>query len=685
MGEGVRHLLEASQGDSAQVTGIHGLVADLIDVDAPHAAAIEVALGANEQLVLTDSLDAATNAMAFLAREQKGQAAFLPLDGLEFADRPAAWPQDPGIVGPAVDLVRGPDTLDRPLRYLLGDVLVVRDLATARRLAASNGHGQRYATLDGQLFSPHGISVGGTARGISGVISRRSELRALEVERATLDADIAVLGRRRQDCAESAAGARQQLEAVVAELGRGRDEQAALRAELGELDAGVRRLEAELEANESERAETVSNLELLANRESVARDESARVEQAEAELQSTLAQQEAEFKESEAQRDQSRDEISRLEIAQAEQLQRAESLRQRAVELTDGMVGCEHRLETARHQVEACRRRRGEADQAILDRKRETAVLLERRGRLGLEKAEASNRRELVGQQFQVRREERSTAGREAKEAGKKLNELNVHVREIALRIENLESRTESELACSLAERQGQGPVEELDWDAVATEIETLRGKMRSMGSVNTYAIEELEELEARAAELRSQREDLQRAEQKLKDLIRRINRRSRELFQKTYDDVRANFQELFRKLFGGGRADVILEPDVDILDAGVDIIACPPGKEPASITLLSGGEKAMTAVALLFAIFKSKPSPFCILDEVDAPLDEHNIERFCMLVRDFLRDSQFIVITHSRRTMAMADALYGVTMQEPGISTKVAVKFDDDNEAKVA
>ena len=156
-------------------------------------------------------------------------------------------------------------------------------------------------------------------------------------------------------------------------------------------------------------------------------------------------------------------------------------------------------------------------------------------------------------------------------------------------------------------------------------------------------------------------------------------------MFRKTFDDVRENFQGLFRKLFGGGRADIVLDEETDILDAGIEIVACPPGKEPTSIMLLSGGEKALTAVALLFAVFRSKPSPFCILDEVDAALDESNIDRFAMLVREFLEDSQFLVITHSRRTMAMADALYGITMQESGVSTHVSVKFSDDSEMKVA
>ena len=159
---------------------------------------------------------------------------------------------------------------------------------------------------------------------------------------------------------------------------------------------------------------------------------------------------------------------------------------------------------------------------------------------------------------------------------------------------------------------------------------------------------------------------------------IKKINDRSRQLFEKVFNDVREHFQAVFRKLFGGGKADVVLEEGVDILEAGVDIIARPPGKEPTSIAMLSGGEKVLTAVALLFAIFKSKPSPFCILDEVDAALDESNTDRFIALLKDFLRSTQFIVVTHSRRTMVLADAMYGVTMEESGVSKKVSVKFNE-------
>ena len=216
------------------------------------------------------------------------------------------------------------------------------------------------------------------------------------------------------------------------------------------------------------------------------------------------------------------------------------------------------------------------------------------------------------------------------------------------------------------------------DVAAVNEEIAELRKKMSKLGSVNLDSLEELNELENRAHALQTQYDDLTSAKRSLEEVIGKINQDSRRLFAETFAAIRTHFQELFRKLFGGGMADIVLEDGADILESGIEIIARPPGKELRSISLMSGGEKTMTAVALLLAIFRSKPSPFCILDEVDAALDEANIARFTAVLRDFLELSQFIIVTHSKKTMACADVLYGITMQESGISKRVAVRFED-------
>jgi len=195
---------------------------------------------------------------------------------------------------------------------------------------------------------------------------------------------------------------------------------------------------------------------------------------------------------------------------------------------------------------------------------------------------------------------------------------------------------------------------------------------------VNLEALEELDQLESRFQLLASQHDDLQKAKATLERIITRINSDSRRLFAETLEAVRGHFQALFRKLFGGGQADIVLEDDVDILESGIEIVARPPGKEPRSISLLSGGEKTLTCVALLLAIFRNRPSPFCVLDEVDAALDEANIGRFVGVLNEFLSSTQFVVITHSKKTMTAASTLHGVTMQESGVSKRVSVRFED-------
>ena len=214
--------------------------------------------------------------------------------------------------------------------------------------------------------------------------------------------------------------------------------------------------------------------------------------------------------------------------------------------------------------------------------------------------------------------------------------------------------------------------------DEIDAEIAELRRKIAHIGNVNLDALAELDELEGRYAHLAEQHRDLSSAKQSLVEIIDRINTDSRRLFGETLEKVRANFQTLFRKMFGGGQADILLDDESDLLESGIEIVARPPGKEPRSISLLSGGEKTLTCVALLLAIFQYRPSPFCVLDEVDAALDEANIERFIGVLQEFLAWTQFIVITHSKKTMTCATTLYGVTMQESGVSKRVAVRFED-------
>ena len=214
------------------------------------------------------------------------------------------------------------------------------------------------------------------------------------------------------------------------------------------------------------------------------------------------------------------------------------------------------------------------------------------------------------------------------------------------------------------------------DWAAVAEEVSALQKRADEMGPVNLVAIEEYEETEQRHQFLTTQYEDLVKAKEQLLDVINRINTQTKDMFTETFARIRDNFRALFTEIFDGGKADLVLVDEGDVLESGIEIVARPPGKQLQSISLLSGGEQTMTAVSLLFAIYQVKPSPFCVLDELDAPLDESNINRFIRVLQRFLVHSQFVIITHNKRTIGMADVLYGVTMEEQGISKIVSVKF---------
>ena len=259
------------------------------------------------------------------------------------------------------------------------------------------------------------------------------------------------------------------------------------------------------------------------------------------------------------------------------------------------------------------------------------------------------------------------------------INEIKIELGQLDVRQQDLIARVRDELQLDLLQSYQNYQDTAVDWEKVREEIAELRGKIERLGNVNLDAIQEQQDLEQRHSFLSTQVEDLNSSKGQLQQLINRLNKVSREKFLETFELVRGHFQQIFRKLFGGGKADIILEeaPDMDVLDAGIEIVAKPPGKETRSISLLSGGEKAMTAIALLFSVFKAKPSPFCFLDEVDAALDEANNERFDAIVREFQKESQFIIITHSKRTMSVTDMLYGVTMQTQGISKKISVNFD--------
>jgi chromosome segregation protein len=711
LGSGAREVLALlEQPDPGPWRTVLGIVAELLTVRREFAPLIDLALGERAQRFLVGDVEQLSLALRQRGEPFSGRVSFLPVAGP--AARPAprrtaaeatalvaapptgAPPALPGIIAPAEQVVRcdRPELADLPARLLAG-TLIVRDLAAARAVAALRA-GFRCVTLHGEVLEADGTLTVGTHHAEGGILSRRSELRELREQAATLDLRLAELDR---DLAEL----RGRLAELDARLEGGQREVAVLSEQLADLRSRIGQHRQRREGLHEEVALSRSEIDGLEQEiAGLQRSwEQARHEAAQAEanvqiVQSRQAEADRGIQTQEELRQARQQELLTARVALAQVEERASAVQARHEQAEADLRRRSQERQQARHQLAATGDRLAASQQTML---RASAAL----AGWYLRKEAAQRQLAAWDQDRQRLRDQRHQLGEvaQANRAGWMARQEVAHGRELEAndlrhRRDSLCQRLQEDYAIDLAQLyEKQGPADPADTAGDVPkvmphqEIEELRRKLSRLGSVNLDAIQEQTELEARAGGLRVQYDDLTAAQRALEDIIARINTDSRRLFTETFNVVRTHFQELFRKLFGGGMADVVLEDESDVLESGIEIVARPPGKELRSISLLSGGEKTLTAVALLLAIFRSKPSPFCILDEVDAALDEANIGRFTGVLREFLDRSQFILVTHSKRTMACADVLYGVTMQESGVSRRIAVRFEDwpDDDAEAA
>jgi chromosome segregation protein len=394
---------------------------------------------------------------------------------------------------------------------------------------------------------------------------------------------------------------------------------------------------------------------------------------------------EAQFSERKQQQQTLTNKLTDLKIALGQVTEQSKALKQIIVSLKNQMQENRTATQAANEEIQSCVRELTDTERGILNC--ETAV-----SELFVEKEQSQESTRLLHSEIEQLTQERKQTEEQIKikraekgQAEQQINELKIELGQLEVKQQDLVERVQEQLQMDLVAAYENYTEQEVDWEKIREEISELRGKIERLGNVNVDAIEEQESLESRHEFLSNQVQDLNSSRTQLQQLINRLNKKSREKFSQTFEEIRGHFQEIFRKLFGGGKADILLDDAEDILEAGIEIIAKPPGKETRSISLLSGGEKSMTALALLFSVFKAKPSPFCFLDEVDAALDEANNERFNILVQEFQKYSQFIIITHAKRTMSIADVLFGITMQIRGVSKKISVRFGEYEEEPAA
>jgi chromosome segregation protein len=666
---------------------VAGLVGDLVSTDVQNATVVEAALGELQNaLVVSDST--ALSADRELWEKLAGRVTVLSADRtLAFKD---GWkPELAGAVS-AMEVVKCEGEGSLVVHQLLGRTVIVEKLNDAMELSSQGPRDYRYVTRAGEVLESASTGVSTMVLGDmskrGGMISRRAEVARLAWELSEVEKEIEAMTARIGECDQAS----RELDA----------RQQDLRQQIYQADSQRAEVNAQLQQSGSQLQRTTSEAPLISGElESIQRQAAA----------AAARQSELEAKAAGVEEEQKKVEVvvhelgSQLIVRQHEVSELAEAATRARVQMgqvQEQRSGISRELATARvaasqaemelqrlaGEIETVAARTADAEKTIADTEGKLEQLA---GKIGEAEKELAAHTEQVAA---LRSEFTSVNGamegvQEQIDTGsRREHELSLSKNELSVRIETLIEHTMEELQINLHETYAawQENPQSMDWDAVAAEINELKGKISRLGNVNLDAILEQSQLEERQATLTGALQDIVDAKTQLEELIGKINEDSRVRFAESFAAVRSEFNEMFRRLFGGGKADLILENPDDILESGIEIMARPPGKEPQSMSLLSGGEKTMTAVALVMSIFKSKPSPFCILDEVDAALDEANTTRFAGIIQDFLSHSQFIVITHNKRTMSVANTLYGVTMQEQGVSKRVAVKFDGKGNAVV-
>jgi chromosome segregation protein len=650
-------------------------VADAINADEEYRTAIESVLGEYSGLIVVDSVEDAERGIALLKEEQRGKSSFVCLDRLPEIQSRLMRPDLPGVIGWAVDLAKFDSQYKLLFNFILDRVLVVEN-RNAAAMVAQHMAGVRCVTLEGEIATGIGITKGGSRRqDEGGAIGKQAQMEQLASEIDALQNDLEGVRRLKDNIqAQHDSVDLKSLTDVVKGIEKGMNGVEMRMAQLqfekkraGDIIARnkeeIETLAAEVMALASEIAEGEPPLEAL-------RYEKTDVERKVGAISNEIEALEREYA------DRSRI-VNDLEISIVKlkgELQNAVSDLQRTdATITDIHQTLSRRDTDIRQSQEDIKLARGivQENAASLAALIEDLKLLEER-KIAVEDESTHAHEEIHRIELKIKDERRNHD-----DSMKATHELELKILDLKAKAEHIKARALEEFELTIELRTY--PEEEfVDFAALRDEIQRFRDKVKSLGNINFAAFEEYNTEKQRLEFLTGQRADLIEAEKTLLATIEEINTTAQNKFLSTFELIRKNFSDIFKSLFDpGDEADLKLEEGIDPLEANIDIIAKPRGKRPTSISLLSGGEKTLTATALLFAIYLVKPSPFCILDEVDAPLDDANVDRFTKLLRRFSNNTQFIVVTHNKRTMEAANALYGVTMEEEGVSKLVTVRFN--------
>lgn len=684
---GVKEVLKASK--KSTLSGVHGAVAELIRVPEKLELAVETALGAAMQHIVMENEAVSRQAISFLKQRQLGRATFLPLDvirprQISAADKRQLEEAD-GFVGIGAELVGYEPRYADIVGSLLGNVVFASDLERANKMAARLQYRFRIVTLEGDVVNAGGSMTGGYQhRKNSNLLGRKRQLDQLASDIRESEEMLDKLRKGITDVRSQLAKAESELTRLREAGDAKRVEEQSCAGDLKQVDHEWRHVSEQFELYGQEKGHYLKELEELEATKKAAEERLVELEKEEQTVQQNIRAAEFARKASESAKEELQDLLTDLKVREGKLDQECQSLREQLRRAENEFKVQERELGQNRTILESI-----EVD--LQQNEEQTVKQREELNDFKLKKERASEQLELERASRAVHVKKLEEGESETKEQRLGLKAVEEQLRQTEIQANRLDVELDNilrklsedyELSYELAKQRYAVPE---DVPQTQADVKELKRQITLLGDVNLGAIEEYNRVSERYQFLSEQKDDLVEAKTTLYQVIREMDEEMSKRFKTTFDAIRREFVIVFSKLFGGGRADLILVDPDNLLDTGIDVVAQPPGKKLQNLQLLSGGERALTAMALLFAILQVKPVPFCVLDEVEAALDEANVARFAQYLREFSEQTQFIVVTHRKGTMEEADVLYGVTMEEGGVSKLVSVKLEDEETVEIA
>ena len=680
--QGVREVLKARE--SGKLQGVEGAVLELIDIPNEMMTAIETALGAQAQHIVVQDERTGRESIHWLKQNNKGRATFLPLTAIQprsiYGQAANQLSEQQGFVGVAVDLVKFDAAYHKAISHLLGHIVIADKLENANGIAKFLNRKYRIVTLDGDVVNPGGSMSGGAQKKSNqSLFTREKELQDLTMKIDDFSAKTGGVEEKVQQLKATIADEQEQVSTLEKEVAQLKTEEYEKQSESRELTMRSKHLNDQLQLFDQDQAQydhdrtqaheqltqldkdltkleeqlskVQQKIDQLSETKQQQQQDEAKLRERKQELHIQLAEQDSAVANQQEKANRYNEELQ----TNKEQLKESKEAFQQLMEVVDSNLTEEEMVQ----EIEEMKERKERTSQLIQERKQTRATYAEQIQQVEQQLKEQKRLVQNFVQDIQ------------AKEV--KANRLDVE-------LENMLNYLQEEYVMTFEKAKREYPPVE-DVQASSREVKLIKRAIEELGTVNLGAIDEYERIQERYEFLKGQQDDLLEAKETLHHVISEMDGEMQRRFEETFTSIRDEFGGVFRELFGGGSADLKLTNPDDLLESGVEIVAQPPGKKLQNLSLMSGGERALTAIALLFSILRVRPVPFCVLDEVEAALDEANVDRFAKFLKEFSEQTQFIVITHRKGTMEQSDVLYGVTMQESGVSRLVSVRLEETPE----